>query len=181
MTLYCLCQRRPHNNVYICVAIALWFRLRLVTASQSRLHLRHAGSGPGSASSRTTRLGVNKPARGKSESCQTHPNTRQILCPSAPNQHHAVFLQVVPLSGNIRNSRLARRELHSADLSDGRVGLLRLGRVDFGDDRFLLETVGKERRVGVCGEAFATPSEHWSGQKKRLPRVTTLPFAPRSP
>ena len=89
------------------------------------------------------------------------PHTRQILRPPTSNQHHTVFLQIMPFSRYIRNRRLARRELDSAYFSDGRIGLFGLGGVDFGNDAFLLEAVLKQERGGICWAGFTGASQYY--------------------
>lgn len=82
------------------------------------------------------------------------PHTGQILCPPTSHKYHRMFLQIMALPRHIRDRRLPRRQFHSDDLSHGRIGLLRLGRVDFGDDGLFLVTFLKEGGFGESSRGF---------------------------
>lgn len=69
-----------------------------------------------------------------------------------------MLLQVMSLPGNVRDRRLARAQLDPSDFSHGRVGLLGLGRVDFGANGFLLVALLQEGGFGEFGELFTSAS-----------------------
>jgi hypothetical protein len=69
-----------------------------------------------------------------------------------------MFLQIMPLPGDISDGRLPRRELDTCDLSHGRVGFLGLGGIYFGTDGFLLVTLFQERGFGLFWEMFTCAS-----------------------
>src|SRR5690606_8939382 len=73
-------------------------------------------------------------------------HAREILHTTAADEHHAVLLEVVPLARNVRGGLDAVREAHARDLPEGRVRLLRGGRVDAGADASLLGAVLKGGR-----------------------------------
>jgi len=72
------------------------------------------------------------------------PYTRQVLRATSPDEHHAVLLEVVPLSGYVRLEDLPRREPHARDLAFRRVGLLGLRGEDLHDDALPLGVVVQE-------------------------------------
>jgi hypothetical protein len=69
-----------------------------------------------------------------------------------------MLLQVMPFPGDVRDRRLPRAQLDPSDFSHGRVGLLGLGRVDFGTDGFLLVALLQEGGFGEFGELFTGTS-----------------------
>lgn len=75
------------------------------------------------------------------------PNTRQILCTTATDHDHAVFLQIVTFSGNIGHDRVSVGQLDTSDLSLGGVGFLGFHDEDLGTDAFFLRADVKEWRL----------------------------------
>ena len=64
-----------------------------------------------------------------SQRIQSSPNnvishTGQILHPSAPDEHHAVLLQIVPLARNIRRHFLTGRQSYPRDFPQRRIWFL---------------------------------------------------------
>lgn len=86
------------------------------------------------------------------------PDTTQILCTTTTNENNGMFLQVVTFSWDVCNSSVSSTELHTADLTDSRVGLTRLGGVHLRDDCLLLEAVLKQRRLGLLHSLGLTGS-----------------------
>ena len=74
------------------------------------------------------------------------PNTRQILCTTAPHQYDAVLLQVMTFALNVCHDRISIRELHTRDLALRRVGFFGSHDKHLGANTLLLRTVIKERR-----------------------------------
>lgn len=57
-------------------------------------------------------------------------DTGKVLGTATTDEDDTVLLEVVALSGNVGNGRLASAELDTDDLADSRVGLTGLGGVD---------------------------------------------------
>lgn len=89
------------------------------------------------------------------------PDTGQVLRPSATDENDLVLLEVVSFSGNVGDGGLAGRELDTAHLTHGRVGLTRLGRVDLGHDTLLLRAALEQRRLGLPGLVLAVAADDW--------------------
>src|SRR5204863_626365 len=61
-------------------------------------------------------------------------DAREVLDATAADQDHRVFLQVVAFAADVRDDLVTIGEAHLRDLAEGRVRLLRGGRVDAGAD-----------------------------------------------
>lgn len=76
------------------------------------------------------------------------PYTREVLRTTAPDEHDAVLLEVVPLAGNVRLEDLPRGEPHSRDFALRRVGFLGLRGENLHDDALPLGVVVQKGRLG---------------------------------
>lgn len=74
-----------------------------------------------------------------------------ILRPAPPDQHHAVLLHIVPLSGYVRRDHAPGAQPYPARLAFPGVGLLGLGNADLQADA-LHRGVVDERRGGLLAE-----------------------------
>lgn len=94
--------------------------------------------------------------------CASHqlvPHTGTILRPPTPDQHHAVLLDVVPLTGNVCGDGLAGRQAHTCRLAFARVWFLGPRDADFDAYAFSLRVLAscQGRGDGVARAAgFAT-------------------------
>lgn len=66
-----------------------------------------------------------------------------------------MFLQIVPLAGDVAHRALTRAQLDPRHLPYCRVRLLRLGREDFGADALLLEVALEKRSFNRAGDRLA--------------------------
>src|SRR5512139_3096327 len=57
-------------------------------------------------------------------------DAREVLDAAAADQHHRVLLEVVAFAADVADDFVAVGEAHLGDLAQGRVRLLRRGRVD---------------------------------------------------
>jgi len=80
------------------------------------------------------------------------PHTRQILSTTTTHQDHAVFLQVMAFSLNVRHDRVSIGQLDSSDLALGRVRLLGFHDKNLGTDTLFLGTDVEKR--GLCWVEF---------------------------
>lgn len=90
--------------------------------------------------------------------------TTQVLGTSSTDEHDRVVLEVVALSGDVGNGELSGRETDTSYLTNSRVGLTRLGSVDFCTDTLLLVAVLEKRDFALLLGRFAAPTSDYSQQ-----------------
>src|SRR5918997_3346240 len=99
----------------------------------------------------------------------------QVLPPAAADEHDRVLLQVVAHARDVGGDLDAAGQPDPADLAQGRVGLLRRGRVDARADPTPLGRTLQRRRLGLLDLALAALADQLGdgGQSLLLAGVST--------
>src|SRR5262249_45995674 len=95
--------------------------------------------------------------KGSANDMVTH--ARQVFDAAAADQNNGVFLQIVAFAGYIGGYLDAVGQPNTGHLSQGRVRLLRGGRVDADADAAALRTALQSRRRSLVARLFASDTD----------------------